>query len=102
MADYPVRCLSTGGKGPAAARNLGWQTAKHQLIGFIDADCVPEPDARARLLPNLEDTRVGGVGGRYGNLRPESLLACLMHEELVERHRTLPDEVNDLAGFNVL
>ncbi len=28
-------------KGPAAARNLGWQQAKGKLIVFTDDDCVP-------------------------------------------------------------
>ncbi len=30
-------------KGPAAARNLGWQLAKSQIIAFTDDDCLPEP-----------------------------------------------------------
>jgi glycosyltransferase involved in cell wall biosynthesis len=29
-------------KGPAAARNAGWQTAKGELILFTDDDCVPD------------------------------------------------------------
>jgi glycosyltransferase involved in cell wall biosynthesis len=29
-------------KGPAAARNLGWQNAKGVLIAFTDDDCLPD------------------------------------------------------------
>ncbi len=31
-------------RGPAAARNRGWQAAHAQLIAFTDDDCIPEPD----------------------------------------------------------
>lgn len=31
-------------RGPAAARNRGWQTAQTPFIAFTDDDCLPEPD----------------------------------------------------------
>jgi len=30
-------------KGPAAARNMGWQHAQGGLIAFTDDDCIPDP-----------------------------------------------------------
>lgn len=30
-------------KGPAAARNIGWQSASGKLIAFTDDDCLPDP-----------------------------------------------------------
>ncbi len=97
-----LRVVSGVGGGPGAARNLGWRAASHALIWFIDSDCVAEPDALARLLPHMDGARVGGVGGSYGNMRPDSLLACLIHEEIVARHRSMRTDVNFLGGFNVL
>jgi cellulose synthase/poly-beta-1,6-N-acetylglucosamine synthase-like glycosyltransferase len=35
-------------------------------------------------------------------MNPESLLACLIHEEIVERHRAMPLRVDFLATFNVV
>jgi glycosyltransferase involved in cell wall biosynthesis len=29
--------------GPAAARNVGWQSARGEVIAFTDDDCVPDP-----------------------------------------------------------
>src|SRR5689334_5731929 len=29
--------------GPAAARNLGWQAARSNMIAFTDDDCIPSP-----------------------------------------------------------
>lgn len=101
-----VRVLSTGktgqAAGPGATRNVGWRAATHPLIWFIDADCVAEPDALALLLPHLDDPRVAGAGGSYGNMETQSLLAALIHEEIVGRHRRMPPRVDFLGSFNVL
>ena len=99
---YPVRVLRGAGRGPGAARNLGWRAAVHPLVWFIDSDCVAEADALERLLPYFDDPQIGGAGGSYGNMLPDSLLACLIHEEIVERHRGMPVRVNYLATFNVV
>lgn len=99
---FPVRYVAGKGQGPGAARNLGWRIATSELIWFIDSDCVAEPGALERLLAHFDDPKVGGASGSYGNMRPDSLLACLIHEEIVERHRTMPTRVNFLATFNVL
>jgi len=99
---YPVKIIAGQGRGPGAARNLGWRAATQEHIWFIDSDCVAEADALERLIACLQDPRVGGAGGSYGNMRPESLLACLIHEEIVARHAAMPPQVNYLATFNVV
>ncbi len=102
VAEYPVRMEKGPGGGPGAARNIGWRAATTPLVWFIDSDCVAEPDALVLLLAKMNDARVAGVGGSYGNRCPDSLLACLIHEEIMERHRRMGDEVNFVAGFNVV
>ena len=102
VREYPVKLITGTGTGPGGARNLGWHTAENPLIWFVDSDCVAEPDALELLLPHMDDPQVGGVSGSYGNMRPDSLLACLIHEEIVERHRAMPARVNFLATFNVV
>ena len=103
VTQFPSVTLLPGeGKGPGSARNLGWRAAKHPLIWFVDSDCVAEPDALNLLLPHLGDPRIAAVSGSYGNMRPDSLLARLIHEEIIERHRRMKTEVNFLATFNVL
>lgn len=115
---YPVRIIQGTGQGPGAARNLGWKAAETELIWFIDSDCVAEPDALARLVAHLGVTAsvgfvaceppkgdtptVAGVGGSYANLYPDSLIATLIHEEIVARHRRMKREVDFLATFNVI
>jgi glycosyltransferase involved in cell wall biosynthesis len=102
VSEFPVRCLPGNGRGPGAARNIGWRVAKGTLVWFVDADCVAEPDALPRLLPHLRDPSVGGVGGSYGTMTADNLLSCLIHEEIVERHRVMGSRVNFLATFNVI
>lgn len=102
VQNYPVRYLWQGTKGPGAARNTGWHAAKGELIWFLDADCIAESDALSILLEHMKNAQIVGVGGSYGNAHEDSLIASLIHEEIVERHRRMPLIVNFLATFNVL
>ncbi|WP_030339684.1 glycosyltransferase family 2 protein [Streptomyces sp. NRRL S-1022] len=63
-----VRTLRTGGKGPAAARNAGWQTVRTPWTVFLDDDVQVLPDWSRRLA---DDLRAAGpeVGGVQGQLR---------------------------------
>lgn len=101
-AGYPVTLRRAAGGGAAHARNVGWQVARGELIWFIDADCVPQPDALRQLMRFFDNPETGGAGGSYLNLRPRSLLASLIHEEIVDRHRTMPDSVTVLATYHVV
>jgi GT2 family glycosyltransferase len=53
-------------RGPAYARNRGWQAARAPLIAFTDDDCEPKPDWLASLLQALSAAGpdVAGIGGR--------------------------------------
>jgi GT2 family glycosyltransferase len=48
--------------GPAAARNVGWRSARAPLVAFIDDDCVPDPGWLATLTARLGQADV--VQGR--------------------------------------
>jgi histidinol-phosphate phosphatase family protein len=48
-----VRVLRSGGRGPAAARNLGWRTAKSEWIAFVDDDVVLAADWSRQLADDL-------------------------------------------------
>ncbi|HSK26701.1 MAG TPA: HAD-IIIA family hydrolase [Jiangellales bacterium] len=62
----PVRVLRSGGRGPAAARNLGWRCVRAEWVAFLDDDVVPEDDWYERLAADLGDlpAEVGGSQGR--------------------------------------
>ncbi|MGW4487349.1 HAD-IIIA family hydrolase [Amycolatopsis sp. NPDC004368] len=48
-----VHVLRSGGRGPAAARNLGWRSAASEWIAFVDDDVVLAPDWPSRLADDL-------------------------------------------------
>ncbi|MBC3762496.1 HAD-IIIA family hydrolase [Quadrisphaera oryzae] len=64
--------VRSGGRGPAAARNLGWRTAAARVDGlewvaFVDDDVELPPVWSRELLADLAAS--GRVGGSQGRLR---------------------------------
>jgi len=102
VAQYSVRVVNGKGKGPAAARNLGLKETTTRFVWFIDSDCVVVPDALEILYQHLGESDTIGVGGSYLNSNPDSLLSCLIHEEIILRHRKMSKFVDYLASFNIL
>lgn len=62
----PVRVLRSGGRGPAAARNVGWLATETPWVAFVDDDVHPGPDWFAELLDDLAElpTTVGASSAR--------------------------------------
>ncbi|MCA9502851.1 MAG: glycosyltransferase [Myxococcota bacterium] len=102
VARHPVRLLTTGGLGPGGARNVGWRAARHDLVWFIDSDCVAPLGTAARLVDELRDPSVGGAGGGYDNLVPDSLVGSLIHEEMELRAPSVTEDSSFLRGANML
>jgi GT2 family glycosyltransferase len=48
------RLVQGGGRGPAAARNLGARATSCEVIAFTDDDCVPRPGWLAALVARAE------------------------------------------------
>jgi histidinol-phosphate phosphatase family protein len=61
-----VTVLRSWGRGPAAARNVGWRHARTEWVSFLDDDVVPGRDWPSRLDEDLADAAadVAGVAGR--------------------------------------
>lgn len=68
-----VRVLSTGGRGPAAARNAGWRTVRTPWTVFLDDDVQVLPDWSRRLAEDLGSAgaSTAGVQGRLRVPLPE-------------------------------
>jgi GT2 family glycosyltransferase len=59
-----VTYLANDGRhGPAAARNLGWRSARAPIVAFTDDDTVPAPDWLRRGLDAFDDS-VDALCGR--------------------------------------
>lgn len=67
-ARYPVRLLSLRGgpSGPAHARNCGTEAATGDIVFFIDADVLIEPDTIAKVAATFaKDPSIDAVFGSY-------------------------------------
>ncbi len=96
-----TRLLDQFNAGPAAARNRGARAATGEVIAFTDSDCIPAPNWLAQLLAGFVDDSIAGVGGTYGIANPHSLMARMVHEEIVMRHERMGADVDFLGSFNV-
>ncbi|MFH1776656.1 MAG: glycosyltransferase [Candidatus Omnitrophota bacterium] len=101
VKEYPVKYIYQKNKGPAAARNLGWRSSTGEIVCFTDADCMAEKAWVSKLVSKYNSKRIAGVGGSYDIMNSKNLLACCLHEEILERHLHMPEEVNYLGAFNV-
>lgn len=52
---HGVIVLASGGRGPAAARNLGWRSGSAEWAAFLDDDVLPPPGWRAELAVDLQE-----------------------------------------------
>jgi histidinol-phosphate phosphatase family protein len=66
-SDLPLKVITSGGRGPAAARNAGWRAADTRWVCFLDDDVVPQPGWLRGLRDDLcaaESARAAGCAGR--------------------------------------
>src|SRR5271165_1944335 len=63
--DRSVRLISKPGRGVSYARNAGWQSAKSEIVAYIDDDCYPAEDFPDAVFDCFsKDRKLGFVGGR--------------------------------------
>jgi histidinol-phosphate phosphatase family protein len=51
---FPLHVLNGWGRGPAAARNRGWQVTRAPWVAFLDDDVVPRPGWARELVADLD------------------------------------------------
>jgi glycosyltransferase involved in cell wall biosynthesis len=78
----PFQCLNGGGRGPAAARNLGVRSANGERIAFLGDDTVPQPDWLAQHQAIASDDSVATLGQTKWHPRmPTSSFLDWLNEE---------------------
>ncbi|WP_111508759.1 HAD-IIIA family hydrolase [Mycobacterium kyogaense] len=64
----PVTVLRSGGRGPAAARNVGWRAARTRWVCFLDDDVMPTARWLSDLHHDLTAAESTGAVGSQGRL----------------------------------
>lgn len=64
---YADRVVEVEGtpKGPAFARNRGFEASRGECVAFVDADCRVHPDTLGKLAETMRDGRWGAAFGSY-------------------------------------
>jgi glycosyltransferase involved in cell wall biosynthesis len=51
-------------KGPAAARNIGWLSARGKIIAFTDDDCLPDKNWLREIAWHISPSNMEAISGR--------------------------------------
>lgn len=60
---FQVRVLTQANSGAAAARNLGAQQARGDIVVFVDADSVPDKAWLEKMIAPFADPAIAGASG---------------------------------------
>ena len=83
-----VKLIRQKPSGPAIARNAGAKNAKHEIVVFTDADCIPEKDWLKEMLKPFANSKVAAVQGAY-KTRQRSLIARFVQTEIEYRYNKM-------------
>ncbi|WP_369052487.1 glycosyltransferase [Kineococcus terrestris] len=82
-----TRVVRSRGRGPYAARNIGWRSTGADVVLFLDARTRPRPEWSRRLTEPFGDPEVALVGSEVEVLPGESLGARASHAQQFYRLR---------------
>ncbi|HZC06342.1 MAG TPA: glycosyltransferase [Ktedonobacterales bacterium] len=94
------RVLRKTNGGPASARNAGIRASTADVIAFIDADCVADPDWLEKVVGALE-SGAAGAGGPLRNVAPPGWVSDYLSACDFFRQRARNGVVDYLLTANV-
>ena len=97
LNNYGIHYISTANRGPANARNEGIKAASGQILLFIDADCLADPDlvlyhVLAYRDCQKSDPRVQAIGGGIAGVNRNYWSVCDDFCSWYRQHPSLPPE----------
>lgn len=106
--NYPIKIINKErNEGKAMALNDAVQQAEGEIILFIDADAIPDPNVLTYILPHFTDPKVAAVTGNPRVRNISSFLCCLQLMEytsiisLIRRTQNLWGALMTVSGVIV-
>jgi len=101
--EYDVRLIRTANGGLSAARNIGLQNAKGEIVAYLDDDAAPDPHWLHYLASAFMAGNYAGVGGPNVAVPEDGFVArCADHAPGNPTHVLLTDcEAEHLPGCNM-
>ena len=75
---YPIKIIKGPHKGVGVARNLGWRSAKFDIIVFIDADMILHKNFLKEIIKCFKDPKVAGADCTIRLRNKKSLIARVL------------------------
>lgn len=93
--ERPLRLIDGGGRGAAAALNVGLRAARFPIVCQVDQDVVIDPEWLTRVLEPLGDPSVAAAQGHYRAAPGASILATISALDLADRYAAIPGSATD-------
>jgi GT2 family glycosyltransferase len=65
VRNFPVKLEQISRGFVSRSRNIGVKLACHELVAFVDSDCIMQDGWSDRVIETLGDVSVGAAGSRY-------------------------------------
>ena len=85
----PLRILHGGGRGAAAALNVGLRSARFPIICQIDQDVAVKSGWMREVIGDLEDRQIAATQGYFDNDDAAGLYARAMNLDLQQRYAAI-------------
>jgi len=101
--EYGFRLISTENGGLSNARNIGLETAKGEIVAYIDDDACPDPHWLNYLALSFFNSKHVGIGGpNIAPLGDGTIADCVAHAPGNPSHVLISDqEAEHIPGCNM-